>query len=380
LDVPCLGHPEPRIVAGYFDYEHLGEMAVLAVRITDAGSGERRTKGVYFSLNPVAPSLHRRMPNVVRAVKRATRDRDIVRRRLLMVDADPVRPEGDSATEAEKDAAREVIQAIRDYLRGLGWPEPILTDSGNGFHLLYRIDLPADDGGLVRGVVYALAAIFSTDRVDIDRKVHNRSRIAKLPGTWARKGTNSPERPPPDGPRAGPAGRTAPGTPGLARGAGGPGAKERHEAGDSQGGPTQPASGSSSDVTAMSRLDGLDPPIRRVLSRLRDASPSGPTGTEWAARCPAHEDTKASLSVGLAEDGRVLLHCHAGCDWRAIVAALGLAGRAFFPTQAERLDWMANKPPAEAPPPPRAATGMPWPARQQSRRDAATPWFPWPGI
>jgi hypothetical protein len=45
----------------------------------------------------------------------------------------------------------------------------------------------------------------------------------------------------------------------------------------------------------------------------------------WRARCPAHDDHRASLSVGTGADGGVLLHCHAGCSFGAIRAALGPA-------------------------------------------------------
>ena len=72
---------------------------------------------------------------------------------------------------------------------------PIIADSGNGWHLLYCIDLPADDGGLVARVLKALAAKFSDAAVDIDTKVGNASRICKLYGTVAAKGKHSPERP-----------------------------------------------------------------------------------------------------------------------------------------------------------------------------------------
>jgi putative DNA primase/helicase len=44
----------------------------------------------------------------------------------------------------------------------------------------------------------------------------------------------------------------------------------------------------------------------------------------WCARCPAHDDRRASLSIGEGEDGRLLLHCHAGCDFEAILKAAGV--------------------------------------------------------
>ena len=46
------------------------------------------------------------------------------------------------------------------------------------------------------------------------------------------------------------------------------------------------------------------------------------SGSGWVARCPAHEDKMPSLSVTEGADGRVLVHCHAGCPQEAVVAAL----------------------------------------------------------
>lgn len=54
------------------------------------------------------------------------------------------------------------------------------------------------------------------------------------------------------------------------------------------------------------------------------------TKSGWSARCPAHEDGTASLSIGVGDAGRVLLKCHAGCDYKAIVAALGMEERDLF--------------------------------------------------
>jgi hypothetical protein len=107
-----------------------------------------------------------------------------------------LRPEkaGVSATEDEKKAARLRVLEVRDHLRSRGWPEPIVGDSGNGYHLLYRVDLPNDRGALelVQGVLEALAFEFSDGAVDLDIGVHNAGRIWKMYGTTARKGDDTP--------------------------------------------------------------------------------------------------------------------------------------------------------------------------------------------
>ncbi len=36
-------------------------------------------------------------------------------------------------------------------------------------------------------------------------------------------------------------------------------------------------------------------------------------GSSWMARCPAHKDRNSSLSITASNDGKVLVHCHAGC-------------------------------------------------------------------
>jgi hypothetical protein len=58
------------------------------------------------------------------------------------------------------------------------------------------------------------------------------------------------------------------------------------------------------------------------------------TSSGWTVRCPAHEDGTASLSISEGRDGRVLLKCHAGCDHKKIVAALGLEERDLFDADA----------------------------------------------
>lgn len=74
-------------------------------------------------------------------------------------------------------------------------------------------------------------------------------------------------------------------------------------------------------------------PLERVLSRLPGAKKSG---QGWSARCPAHEDRKPSLSVGQGQDGRVLVHCHAGCDVRDVLGVVGLKFSDLWPRHSGR--------------------------------------------
>jgi hypothetical protein len=72
-----------------------------------------------------------------------------------------------------------------------------VVDSGNGWHQLYRVDLPNDarSHAATKALLKKLAEDFDTEAAHVDTAVHNPSRIAKLPGSWARKGPPSDDRP-----------------------------------------------------------------------------------------------------------------------------------------------------------------------------------------
>lgn len=76
-------------------------------------------------------------------------------------------------------------------------------------------------------------------------------------------------------------------------------------------------------------------PEFRSLLAARACRPTG-NGNQLAARCPAHEDSRASLSVSEASDGKLLLKCFAGCTAEAICAALGVKLADLFPGTAKR--------------------------------------------
>jgi len=73
------------------------------------------------------------------------------------------------------------------------------------------------------------------------------------------------------------------------------------------------------------------------LSRLDKVRASGQG--RWMARCPAHGDKGASLSVRELADGRVLVHCFGGCDVQAVVGAVGMELSDLFPPDDKKRDW-----------------------------------------
>jgi 5S rRNA maturation endonuclease (ribonuclease M5) len=70
-------------------------------------------------------------------------------------------------------------------------------------------------------------------------------------------------------------------------------------------------------------------PYELILDRLDVTSRNG---VKASARCPAHDDRTASLSVTEGDAGKVVVHCHAGCPIDEIVAAIGLNLTDLFPS------------------------------------------------
>ena len=62
--------------------------------------------------------------------------------------------------------------------------------------------------------------------------------------------------------------------------------------------------------------------LNEFLPRLKSVTKGN--GSQYYAKCPAHEDQHASLSVSEGDDGRILLNCHVGCTPQEIVNELGL--------------------------------------------------------
>jgi len=181
-----------RTISGYFD--DFEALAAAAVGLSGT------VPGVYVTLNPVNPALLARATNTVKPWARyTTADGDILVRRWMLFDLDAVRPAGISSTVAEHAAALEAARCCTDWLVDQGVPRAslILADSGNGGHVLARVDLPntPESTALVRRCLEAAARACSTPGVVLDRTVYNAARIVKLYGTVAAKGDATADRP-----------------------------------------------------------------------------------------------------------------------------------------------------------------------------------------
>lgn len=154
---------------------------------------------IYFTLNCIEDSCYGReqCEKVVWKPKNTTTDNDIKGRYWILIDLDPKRPAGTSSSNEEYEKAHIKAVEVYRYLMDMGFYEPVVCSSGNGWHLLLpcKIGISTDTNDVVNKFLKVLSMLFSDDSIDIDVKVGNPSRICKLYGTMAKKGTNIPERP-----------------------------------------------------------------------------------------------------------------------------------------------------------------------------------------
>lgn len=277
---------------------------------------------VYVTLNPVRPALLARAANRINARATATTaDADVLARRWVLVDIDPRRPSGISATDAERAASLVVARSVAGYLAGLGWCLPVSAMSGNGHALLYPVELPNDAAALelVRGFLAHLAARFDSEAVAIDPTVSNAARIGAAIGTLKVKGDDTADRP--------------------------------HRRSELLHVPAELVPVTAAQLEALGPVAAVDGPDDGFL--FTDGLASGwvrrrvdAAGIEYRERergglvwfglasCPAHpgDGEPFECGVGEAPDGRASGHCFhnrgAGWGWQQFRDALGLGGPA----------------------------------------------------
>jgi hypothetical protein len=87
-------------------------------------------------------------------------------------------------------------------------------------------------------------------------------------------------------------------------------------------------------------------PAENLVSKLDKVKRTGQN--RWQARCPAHDDKGPSLSIRETDDGRVLVHCFAGCSVHEVVLAAGLELSDLFPPRNDGQHYRAERRPFPA--------------------------------
>lgn len=154
---------------------------------------------IYFTLNAINPACYDREQHdrIVTKPKSTTSDNDIVGRDWILIDIDTKKPSDTNSTDEEKEMAKEVVNNVFKFLRDEGFEKPVVCDSSNGFHLLYKIAMKNSNENttICKEFLQVLDMLFSNPNVEIDCTTHNASRVCKLYGTFSRKGSNTKKRP-----------------------------------------------------------------------------------------------------------------------------------------------------------------------------------------
>lgn len=191
FEIRLLKKNPKRTISGYF--------RSVDVMLEEFKKLDLRGFSTYITLNTINPDCYSRAQSdrFVQSPENTTSDSDIQGYDWLFVDLDPVRTSGISSSDSELEQAAVLANKIRNYLRDLGFSDPIIAASGNGYHLLYKIYMQATEERkeLVKKCLAALDMLFSTAEVNVDTANFNQARICKLYGTLAQKGTGTEERP-----------------------------------------------------------------------------------------------------------------------------------------------------------------------------------------
>lgn len=170
--------------------------------IEEINKFDKEYYNTYFVFNELKDAVNGlpQLNKMVRGAKTIA-DRDIKYRRWLLFDFDPIR-EGDvhdiASTDEEFEKSKETARKARRFLLSQGVKQPVVCFSGNGTHLLVRLDdVPCNEetDNVCKNVLKYIAMQFTDEYVDCDIKVFNRARLTKFYSSMSRKGGNTKDRP-----------------------------------------------------------------------------------------------------------------------------------------------------------------------------------------
>lgn len=190
VEFRVLSHTGGRTYSGYF---------------TDIDSAlpylrKHSEEAIYATLNPCKEACMSRIQGgelIDIGKNPTTSGNDIGGRDYILIDIDPERSAGTNASAEEKGYAEQMMRKVFKHLRNVGFHDPVIADSANGYHLYYRVQLAntPENTELVKRFLKVLGMYFSDEHCKIDEAVYDPNRISKVIGTMSTKGKSTKERP-----------------------------------------------------------------------------------------------------------------------------------------------------------------------------------------
>ena len=102
-----------------------------------------------------------------------------------------------NATEEEREKTRESFNQVLDFLRGMGYPDPVIVDCGNSYTAYYRVNLPNDNKAelLTRRFLDVLNVNFSNHSSQVNTDNEGAAVMVRLPGSCTGYSLRTPGRP-----------------------------------------------------------------------------------------------------------------------------------------------------------------------------------------
>ena len=146
---------------------------------------------IYLTLNPIVDTLDMESKG-----GKSISDKEIEKYKFILIDIDPIRKSKTSSTDTEHNEAKIMLDSIKQYLINMGLDGFITANSGNGYHLLLKVDIVnnVDNVHIIKKFLKTLDYKFSNDKVKVDITTANPARLTRFYGTITCKGENTIER------------------------------------------------------------------------------------------------------------------------------------------------------------------------------------------
>jgi hypothetical protein len=158
-----------------------------AAAVIEKADVSRNFKGIYVTLQ------------VLKEGSTSDKRKDVASYVHLMIDFDRKKKNG-NASDEERSAIEEAMQEARKWLSGILESEPLVADTGNGFHLIFKLQPFAADEramALLRECILAVKAKLEEPglNLEVDTSVAEPEQLTRCYGTWNRKYPETPGRP-----------------------------------------------------------------------------------------------------------------------------------------------------------------------------------------